>query len=337
MFGKAYPTITNSELLTIKVWDYQDSNKQTNYKLREKLGPYIFLSTRGVLQMSKFFLDCVACHSSKIRKIDLENYQIFTCSKCRLQWVKGDLQEKCFKPGAINLHFMSKESIGDPNNYEPYQEFFTYIEKLYPNRSIRILDIGCGSGYFVEYALYRGHDCMGIEMDNNLDQTLPESIRQRIKITSIENFQIDKLKSFDVITFWDCFEHLKSPFQILDKIKTSLNTNGTVFLRVNNRWDVYNLATDFLVYISLKWHKKLLINCFGSETGKYPHYWNFSKRAMFTILERKGWTFIHHRITETPARRLTKNKFLILLFNCAYVFNRMIRGGKSGEYYVRKA
>jgi len=288
-----------------------------------------------LLLMSNFFLDCVACHSSKVRKIDLECYQIFTCLNCRLQWAQGDLQNtlppNIFAP--ISSYYISKESIGDPNSYEPYQSFFTYIENLYPNRSIRILDIGCGSGCFLEYALYRGHDCIGIE--KNPGKALSENIRQRIKITSIDNIQTDELQSFDVITFWDCFEHLQSPFQILDKIKPILNTNGTVFLRVNNRWDVFNLATDFLASISLKWHKKFLINCFGSETWS-PHYWNFSKQAMFNILGRKGWTFIHHRFTETPARRLTKNKLLILFFNCAYVFNRMIRGGKIGEYYVRK-
>jgi 2-polyprenyl-3-methyl-5-hydroxy-6-metoxy-1,4-benzoquinol methylase len=68
-------------------------------------------------------------------------------------------------------------------------------------------------------------------MDNDLDQTFFENIRQRIKITSIENLQIDELKPFDVITFWDCLEHLQSPFQILDKIKPSLTTNGTVFFK----------------------------------------------------------------------------------------------------------
>ena len=118
--------------------------------------------------MSKFFLDCVACHSSKVRKIDFENYQIFTCSNCRLQWVKGDLRHDS-RPS--DFYYQSKESIGDPNSYEPYQSFFTYIENLYPNRSIRILDVGCGSGLFVEYALYRGHDCMGLEMYNDLDST----------------------------------------------------------------------------------------------------------------------------------------------------------------------
>lgn len=284
--------------------------------------------------MSKNFLDCVACHSSKVRKIDLEGYQIFTCSNCRLQWANGKVVHRG-KPSTFNLHYMSKESIGDLNNYEPYQKFFEYIENFYQNRSLRILDIGCGSGSFVEYALYRGHDCMGIEMDNDLEQTLPENIRQKIKITSIENFQFGEVKPFDIITFWDCFEHLQFPFQILDKIKPGLNTNGTVYLRVNNRWDVYNLATDFLRYVSLKLHKKVLIHCFASE-GISPHYWNFSKQAMFTILERKGWIFTRYRFTETPARRLTNNKFLIFIFNCAYAINKMIRGGKSAEYYIRK-
>ncbi len=281
-------------------------------------------------------LNCVACQSKKIKIINLGSYQILTCSRCRLQRAEGNIPKRMAQTESINAHYMSKKSIGAPNTYEPYQDFFSYFENLYPNRKLRILDIGCGAGGFIEYSVSRGHDCSGVEIDSNLQPFFPEKIRQRIIISPIEDLQINKLKPFDVITFWDSFEHLQFPFEVLEKLNFALTPSGTIYLRVNNRWDIYNLVTDFLRHISLDWHKKILVKCFGSENTSFPHYWNFSKRAMFTILEKKWWSVIHHRFTETVASRFTKNKILILIFNIAYLFNKMIGGGKIAEYYIRQ-
>lgn len=286
--------------------------------------------------MGKKSIRCVACFSQQVRKINFEGYRILTCSGCQLQWVDGVLRNlEKEKSSAFNLFYISKESIGDIKKYTPYQDFFTYIENRYPNRTLRILDVGCGVGSFVEYALSRGHDCMGVETDSSCEKDFSSRTRQKIKITEIENFTFNESNQFDVVTFWDSFEHLRFPFQVLDHIKTGLTSDGTVYLRVNNRWDIYNIFTDLLRYISLNWHKKVLVQCFASE-GTSPHYWNFSIRGMLTILERKGWVSDYYHLTETPATRLTKRKILIFIMNCAYAVNKIILGGKGCAYYISK-
>ncbi len=94
----------------------------------------------------------------------------------------------------------------------------------------RILDYGCGTGYFLQAAKKKGWSCFGIE---------PNQIaRQKARdfgLTVFENInQIKKEKKFDAITLFHVLEHIHSLTKTLQNIIKQLKNSGTLFLAVPN-------------------------------------------------------------------------------------------------------
>ncbi len=255
-----------------------------------------------------------------------------------MQWANLSKHCKIDSISRVDSFYMQTESITEPENYDPFSDFFIFIDKLAAGQNlgangyITILDIGCGNGIFISECLRRGFNVMGVEADQAMINYMPKEVVDRVIFKPIE--KIDRFDySFDVITFWDSFEHLENAFDILDKVRLYVKDNGVVYLRVNNNRDIYNWITQFILKLSPQMgKKKFLKKCFGLPW----HRWNFSYEGMRNLLQKKNWRIIHFSPGETPASRFTSNVFIIVHIKCAYIFNKLIRGGKIGNYYINK-
>lgn len=284
---------------------------------------------------------CLSCGKNNIDAYHYEEGSILVCGNCGLQWAKyADRFEKTDRlidpkkglRGSITGYYMSPGSIAASEQYLPYRSFFNFLETKRPKSSLRILDIGCGNGVFLQECLRLGHDAMGIEADNTLRDVISPSLLSRVIFSPVE--KVDTFgQPFDVITFWDSFEHLTDGFELLNRLKGCLKKDGIIYLRVNNNYDIANLLTLFTLRLCPPAGKRMLNLCFG-----FPrHAWNFSKTGMNNLLTKNGWQITSYRFSDTPASRFTKNEVLRCMIRLAYLFNRMIKGGKIGEYYIGTA
>lgn len=160
---------------------------------------------------------------------------------------------------------------------------------------------------------------------------MPAHIREHVVFKPIEEF-VASAHDFNVITFWDSFEHLPQAFQILDTLAGSLVVNGIIFLRVNNTHDIFNIAAKLFTMLAPSVGYRLVKICFNLP----QHAWNFSNVALHAMLARHGWIVRDWRFTETPATRLTNSFFMRVMIETAYLVNRAIGGGKIGEYWIAK-
>ncbi len=277
------------------------------------------------------FNGCPACQSPRVEVFEYPEGKIFCCSACPLQWAVRNPEmfpDVIANPDSL---YMKPESIPDQANYRPYQDFFAYVVGQINRPKLRIFDVGCGSGVFVDACLEAGHEVMGIERDPLLASYMSERVKSRVRFMPAEKIG-EKEGCFDLITFWDSFEHMDDPFAIIKKISSNLTSDGMIFLRVNNRHDVYNKLVDFTRKLSSNMGRKLLQGCFN-----FPdHVWNFGLEPMRTMLAKAGFEIVHFRPDDTPAERLTRNRFVACIFKLAYLVNRSIGGGKAGEYFIRK-
>jgi SAM-dependent methyltransferase len=120
-------------------------------------------------------------------------------------------------------------------------------------RSLNILDLGCGPGYFLKVARYFGHECFGIDapgwylspIERRVFPEMLEALRCRdfVRHSLIQRFvplQINR--TFDLITaFWVCFNnHLREDewgvkeweFFIQDSMQ-HLSPGGMLYLELN--------------------------------------------------------------------------------------------------------
>lgn len=92
---------------------------------------------------------------------------------------------------------------------------------------IRLLDVGCGKGYFVEKCVEAGMDAQGIDLSSTAIEFARNAGRpcNRGRVEDIDS----KKHQFDVVTFWATIEHLPDLLSALIKIRELLTPGGALF------------------------------------------------------------------------------------------------------------
>ena len=132
---------------------------------------------------------------------------------------------------AIRHQYMSK-ILRDHSGQDIY-EFF---------KNKKILDLGCGTGEFLNNYYGMGAECSGIDIENNF------KIKNKINFKLI-NIEANKFlkkckKKFDVIFLFEFLEHLEEQdkYQLFENLTKNLNKNAYIFISTLNK----NLLSKYL-------------------------------------------------------------------------------------------
>ena len=151
------------------------------------------------------------------------------------------------------------------------------IKKMLPADSgLRILDVGCGTGYIAGQIRDMGHEVIGIDFDE-------AALRiARSKYPSIEFYKhaaesqfTDYIKDADVVMAVEVIEHLYSPKSFLDNVYECLRPGGWVVLST----PYYGYEKNLVISVLNQWDHKFTV---GWEEG---HIKFFSNRTMRAMLE----------------------------------------------------
>ena len=147
----------------------------------------------------------------------------------------GTYNNKYYEPleqmMAIRHQYMSK-ILRDHSGQDIY-EFF---------KNKKILDLGCGTGEFLNNYYGMGAECSGIDIENNF------KIKNKInfKLINIEanKFLKNCKKKFDVIFLFEFLEHLEEQdkYQLFENLTKNLNKNAYIFISTLNK----NLLSKYL-------------------------------------------------------------------------------------------
>ena len=138
------------------------------------------------------------------------------CDVCRFQ--SSDLKPSP-GTGIAGLEHLRREN---------YQVLLNRLEKIKPLQGLKVLEIGCAWGWFLEMASERGAIVTGLE---------PEE--PNAKLTQAKGFEVlnDLFPSkhlqgrkFDVIIFNDVFEHIPKPSMAVQHIQDLLASDGVLVL-----------------------------------------------------------------------------------------------------------
>ncbi len=132
---------------------------------------------------------------------------------------------------AIRHQYMSK-ILRDYSGQDIY-EFF---------KNKKILDLGCGTGEFLNNYYGMGAECSGIDIENNFKI----KNKKNFKLINIEanKFLKNCKKKFDVIFLFEFLEHLEEQdkYQLFENLSKNLNKNAYIFISTLNK----NLLSKYL-------------------------------------------------------------------------------------------
>lgn len=121
-----------------------------------------------------------------------------------------------------------------------------------PNE-IRILDIGCSRGQFIEFASRLGFDAEGVEPAPHVAAAAQaDGLKVRQGLLEEQRFPD---AAFDALTLFEVIEHLKEPPMLLTECHRVLKPGGVLLVSTGNtaswtvagmgaRWDYFHIAKD---------------------------------------------------------------------------------------------
>jgi SAM-dependent methyltransferase len=93
----------------------------------------------------------------------------------------------------------------------------------------RLLDVGCGSGEFMQIAEDLGYETSGIDVS----EAAAEICRSKGLDARAGDLLTERFPAkFDLITMWDVVEHLRDPHAVLTRASELLNDGGYLFAKV---------------------------------------------------------------------------------------------------------
>jgi len=182
---------------------------------------------------------CVGCGGTSGKPVWHEqNVDIVRCGGCGLVYtdLEGDVAETFWKePKPEKLD--QEDFYWDTARAAVYDEVLDLLEaeRVRPgDEPPRILDIGCGKGFFVKRAADRGWEAHGLELSPHAVAFAKEKLGlHRVALGRVENVSF-RAGMFRVITLWDVIEHLADPGPILRKSAQLLADGGLLFIQTPN-------------------------------------------------------------------------------------------------------
>lgn len=255
------------------------------------------------------YTNCPACGSAGIEYVFAakdntasgEQFEIWECHSCTLRFTQDVPDQLSIGPyykaenyishtntskGFINslYQLVRKQTLGHKRKL---------INKITGLKKGRILDLGSGTGAFVNEMYLHGWDATGLEPDGGARKIAEENYH--VKLENTDQFYNLPPDSFDAITLWHVLEHVHDLHAYLEHLKKMLKHNGKLFVAVPN-------------YTS-------------SDAKKYKQYWaaydvprhlyHFSPRSMKQLME-------SHQLSVIGFKPMWLDSFYISLLSSKY-------------------
>src|SRR5690242_4949430 len=178
--------------------------------------------------------------SAKDETVSGEEFEIWECKNCSLRFTQNIPEQENIgryyqsenyishsdtKKGFVNnlYHIIRKRTLVQKKNL---------IETNTGKSSGTILDLGAGTGAFLNTMKIAGWDCSGIEPDKTARDKAAELYGIHLK-QSQELFSLPA-ESFDAITLWHVLEHVHQLHEYVQKFNELLKPGGKLFVAVPN-------------------------------------------------------------------------------------------------------
>ncbi len=230
--------------------------------------------------------ECPVCGGSNIinhkividHSVSKESFVITLCEGCQFQFTNPRPTEE-----EIGKYYQSEDYISHSNKgnnpinviYKLARQFaikskLKLVNAINKEEKGRILDYGCGTGFFLSAMKKNGWKIAGIEPNEQARHIAAENTKELI-LEDLSQLNI-KNKKFNIITLWHVLEHIHNLNETIITLKSILKEKGKIIVAVPN---ISSLDNEF----------------YREEWAAYDvprHLYHFNKDSMKTLMLKHG-------------------------------------------------
>ena len=194
------------------------------------------------------YTNCPSCNSSNIYKhlqakdytVSNELFDIFLCKDCTLAFTQNI-------PGQneIGKYYQSQNYISHSDTKQGFISKIYHavrnitlvskkniVQKFTKKQIGNLLDVGAGTGAFVNIMQQTSWQVLGLEPDEIARANAKNKFA--IELQNPQDLFMLKQNNFDAITMWHVLEHIHTLKEYLQQFNKLLNENGKLFIAVPN-------------------------------------------------------------------------------------------------------
>lgn len=234
---------------------------------------------------------CICCQSGRvvINPFKIQGY--YSCGHCGLIFTVSRSDHNEYEDLKVHYRQVDPHKKVADSKQSFFNRVLDYLSVQIKTDKKRILDIGCGHGYFLEMAAKRGWDVSGVEIFRDAAHSAREKVGEEKIFRGLLKESCFSDNSFDAITMWDVIAIVDNPFENLQECYRIIIEGGKLGIRTRN---VFFQKILYLLYLPLK--------SMADRCGiKIPYVFNrycFSGKSLSLLLSRMG--FINIQITNSP-------------------------------------
>lgn len=228
---------------------------------------------------------------------------VVKCQQCGLVFLNPMPAEEYLHEFYLHYHrFGNAWFSADRPGYEAttigkkHRLNYQLIRDNYTFSGNRALDIGCGRGVFLDILKRDGWNVLGVEYSEDAVHMAHEQFGVDALLGNFETIELPD-ERFDLITFWDVLEHMRTPRGALARCRSLLKEDGLIVIETPNMDSLLNVSADWSYRAGWKWPASLL---YGPH-----HLYYFDPVTLGHLLERTGFCISQLSKTEEDPGRQT--------------------------------
>lgn len=186
------------------------------------------------------YVSCPVCHADdpifvthdwQVIQGKQYTFNLVRCNRCGVVYVNPrlDREQAIGTPGGGAWH--AAVTVNHDIYQAGLQQLVTYFKNKSP-QELKLLDIGCGYGAFMDAAKKTGFQVEGVEIDPKIAEAAHER-GYTVYVDFLNNLNLPP-KSYDIITLWDVIEHVPDPVSLLTESHRLLKPGGILFYHTGN-------------------------------------------------------------------------------------------------------